>query len=340
MTNLDSEFRKRLIVFLNDMGSYKEESAYSSIWSNFIREFTIGENDKDSLKSYYRTQCRGYVPKVNRGGLDRLRERGEDLVGWFVHFLYSAAEAAAKPLKGKRIRYEFDWRTYRTKRFLKSCGIDYQTELRVCFPIMPLSPSFFSLRAVYYQHLLLQHVQFRNDKPRRILEVGAGVGTLAVMLARKLKPMEYVVLDLPEMLPVFAVELRQHYPECRIVFPNEDHTKLGSHDEVTFILRTPMQLDSIQDESVDLALNIDSFAEMPVQSAHVYVELFNRVLAPGGYMFLANRESRVHKGAKLINSMWTLPYDANQEILLFDHCPMRYEVMGGRTLNINRISQK
>ncbi|BBD09585.1 putative sugar O-methyltransferase [Desulfovibrio ferrophilus] len=340
MIDSDVVFRERLVNYLNTIDAYRDGEMYSKLWGNFIREFSLGQDGMQGLPQLNQTQCRGYVPRERRVGRVDRQEWIEDAVGWSVNMVYVLAEAIAKRLKSKKVRHKYDWRTYRIKRFLRMQGIDYRAELSKGYPANSISSSFFALRAVYYQRLLLQYSRSVVANPQRILEVGAGVGTLAIMLARMLKPREYVVVDLPEMLPVLAIEVRRHYPEARVVFPNEEVPERSLGNSVTFVLRTPTQHTSIQDESVDIALNIDSFAEMPIQAARSYVEMFNRTLAKGGVMFLANRESRVHDGQAEINSMWTLPYDPNHEVMLFEHCPMRHYVMSGKTPNINRISRK
>jgi hypothetical protein len=130
------------------------------------------------------------------------------------------------------------------------------------------------------------------------------------------------------------------------VLPNEINCRDSLEPPVrgiNFILLTPSQVDLVPKAKFDLAINIESFAEMEQKVANAYVELTYSWLRDGGSMFVANRESReMPSGGRVSNitSFWKYPFSNTDEVVLLEYCPMRDLLTNRRKRNVNRVAIK
>lgn len=141
--------------------------------------------------------------------------------------------------------------------------------------------------------VLLRYSTYLNEiVPRaqgveRTLEIGSGAGLVSLGLHRLLGS-QSILVDLPEMLAV-AYPLLAHYEgEDAITPPNEVGESLP---DTPYVMLTPSQAHLVDDGTVGLALNTDSFQEMTYAAIDGYFELLQRILTPGGQFYCVNEEN-------------------------------------------------
>ena len=125
-----------------------------------------------------------------------------------------------------------------------------------------------------------------GDKQISICEIGAGYGMLATMLYRLFKVKNYVVIDLPQNLYLSAYYLGTNFPDKSIGFIQEDLRLPKDLNDLNFSLAD--NVDKIGCK-FDLIINIDSFGEMPAETACYYVNWAKDHLIEGGILHTDNR---------------------------------------------------
>lgn len=134
-----------------------------------------------------------------------------------------------------------------------------------------------------------------------VLEIGPGVGNLALVFSyhQTLCPNKYYLLDLPEALPFSISHLMCQFPETCFILPHELHKHLDHpRDEAVFIFVTPQQASNLQANTIDVAVNTNSFAEMPSDTIREYFQVFRRVLKKDNLALIVNR---VEKAMNLVD---------------------------------------
>jgi hypothetical protein len=121
-------------------------------------------------------------------------------------------------------------------------------------------------------------------RPARILEIGGGYGRLADSLVRNIsKNIEFDMVDVvPSSLLLAHEYLRKAGVDCQFDVTTESHVR----KQVT--LRGPSDCGSIEDGSVDLAINVESFQEMTQQWVDHWIELIDRVTHVGSVFYHSN----------------------------------------------------
>lgn len=133
------------------------------------------------------------------------------------------------------------------------------------------------------QRYLKQHDIFF---PHNILEIGAGVGNLCLVLSEMMQNKKYHTIDLPIMSVIQAYLLAMHFPEEVIWFSGEPY------DVGRRIFIHGVRPDVIFNELIFcLVINQDSMPEMPLSVATRYAEMIERQLIPGGLFLSINHES-------------------------------------------------
>ncbi len=126
---------------------------------------------------------------------------------------------------------------------------------------------------------------------RSVLEIGAGNGTLAALLHNKIKKLTYVIVDLPETICLSMVFLTELFPDARILMPHEE--RAHGFNEYDFIFLTPEQINTLEDNCVDLAINNYSFQEMSHAQIAEYFKLIQRCSKKGAYFYTSNRVEKI-----------------------------------------------
>lgn len=333
---------ERWKTFASVMSQFRDKEHYSSLWANFINDFRVAPGDFKKVDAFIQKNCRGYgflnAPAVSHS----LRDASELHFGHVVHGIDSLWRRFLSAAKSKKLGRQFDWRTYKVYSFFKKKGI------RIDEFLMPISKggrirlSYNSLKIAYFAHKVFSNCTFDQGSRKIFLEIGAGAGNFQIITAFRFTELTYYVVDLPEMLLISSFETIKHVPNARIFMPNdveEGILEQPLQGAKKFIFLTPSQIERIPEKTIDLALNIESFAEMPQHVAKNYVHFFYRALKNGGYMFTANRESRVLSDRGAFTCYWKLPYSEKDEIILWEYCPMRQFLMSEMSPNINRLAK-
>ncbi len=333
---------KRWKAFASFVSQYREDGHYSSLWSEFIRDFTIEPGEFKEVNKFIQKNCRGYSFLDSPSVFPKFRDATELTFGLAVHIIDSIWRRLLSAARSNRLGRQLDWRTYKVYAFLRKNGIKIDDYLGPVSRVHPVRISYNSLKTVYFAHKVFSNCAFDNDRRNFFLEVGAGAANFLIITAFRFSKLSYYVVDLPEMLLVSSFETLKHVPGAHIYMPNDVENGVLEQPlrgDKNFIFLTPSQIGRIPNNSIDLALNIESFAEMPQNVAESYIDFFYRILKPGAYMFTANRESRIISENGSFTCYWKLPYSDKDKIILWEYCPMRQFMMNGMSPNINRLAR-
>lgn len=146
-------------------------------------------------------------------------------------------------------------------------------------------------RAHSPHQIIAQHyMRFLEKYPARsYLEIGAGTGYLAARVHQAWKA-SITIIDLPEILPFTFLYLHTRFPQVPFALPDEP-----GPGKFTFLTRG----DDIADNSIDLAVNTASFAEMRKEAISNYFRMLRRAVKPAGLLFTVNREEKWMDGAPI-----------------------------------------
>jgi putative sugar O-methyltransferase len=176
----------------------------------------------------------------------------------------------------------------------------------------------------YYLNLLRGFVG--AEPMRTVLEIGAGNGNFPSIIFHECAPVRAVMIDLPETLAVAIPFVSNLFPSARCVMPHEIQDARGLPAEFDFAFLTVDQLDLLDDDSVDLAINCHSFQEMTHEQIDIYLKLVQRVCHSGGFFFAANRVEKIPSGANPFvteqadrpNRFAEYPWDVRNEVLIYE----------------------
>jgi len=172
----------------------------------------------------------------------------------------------------------------------------------------------------YYSNLLRGSIS--NKKLNTVLEIGAGNGNFPSILYNDWCPVRLIMIDLPETLTTSFTFLSSLFPNAKIILPNEIDEKIPN--QFDFLLMTPEQIDIIDNESIDLAINIHSFQEMTHEQINIYYKLIQRVVRLSGYFLSSNRIEKIPSGPEAFaieqstppNRFYDYPWSDKNKILI------------------------
>jgi SAM-dependent methyltransferase len=348
--------QKRWEAYGASIAEYSKQSDYSHLWANMIQDFGSEYRGKQDFRKNFRdyglnmdASMSGRTHEIFQLLVGGAAARFEELSTWLSRKPLSKLSYWAAQAQGGKVRRRdvYDERIFRVWSFMRSQGIDFDSHFDALANSKRPKLTFNTLKTVYFYDKILSNLGKEIRGPDvRFMEVGAGMGNLAILLAGTVSSFTYYVVDLPEMLMVLSTELAHHLPNAVQRLPNEvkSHAQIDAMEgNQRFVLLTPAQAGLIPDESIDLAINIESFAEMNQPTANGYVNEINRSLKVGGHFFTANRESRIIDSPNelpQITSHWKYPFEDSDKVVLWEYCPMRDYLTRQKTRNINRIGQK
>jgi len=175
----------------------------------------------------------------------------------------------------------------------------------------------------YHQNILRKYVG--DKKINTIMEIGAGNGNFPALFFHDWAPVRVILVDLPETLAIAIPYLSNLFPDARLIMPHE--VQVGAlADDFDFAFLTVDQLDYIDDDSVDLSINCDSFQEMTHDQIKTYFHLVQRVTREAGLFFTANRVEKIPGGPDSFmvdqvdppNRFADYPWNDGNEILAFE----------------------
>ena len=197
----------------------------------------------------------------------------------------------------------------------------------------------------YYQNILRGSAE--AGQIRTILEIGAGNGNFPSILYHDWAPVRIVLIDLPETLAISIPFLSSLFPSARIAMPNEIQAG-GFPKEFDFAFLTVDQLEVLESDSVDLAINCHSFQEMTHEQIDIYFKLIQRVCRDSGLFFTANRVEKIPSGAEAFsveqpdppNRMAEYPWNSANSVLVYEICRLsRLLQLDSMAIRLERISK-
>lgn len=116
-------------------------------------------------------------------------------------------------------------------------------------------------------------------KSASVLEIGGGFGGLAYFLLKRSAGVRYVGLDLPENIALQTYYLAKAFPGIKILCYSQAKTLSSpiSWRDHDVVLLPNFMLPAVASESIDLVINIRSFAEMPAETIAEYYAQIDRV---------------------------------------------------------------
>jgi len=163
-------------------------------------------------------------------------------------------------------------------------------------------------------------------RTRTILDIGAGNGNLLSILYKFTNNTNFVDVDLPETLSLAILYIQDLFPDARLLMPHEINSyNLDNYD---FIFLTPEQIHTIEDSSIDLAINRSSFQEMTHKQIEEYFQLIQRCVKDGSYFFTCNRvdkfpycpDSCGKEASILPNRFSEYPWNPVNKTLIYEIC--------------------
>jgi putative sugar O-methyltransferase len=175
----------------------------------------------------------------------------------------------------------------------------------------------------YYQNILRGSIE--PGQIRTVLEIGPGNGNFPSILYHDWAPVRIVLIDLPETLAISIPYLSSLFPSASIAMPNEIQAG-GFPKEFDFAFLTVDQLEMLESDSVDLAINCHSFQEMTHGQIDIYFKLIQRVGRDSGWFFTANRVEKIPTGANAFsveqpdppNRMAEYPWNPRNRVLVYE----------------------
>ncbi len=180
----------------------------------------------------------------------------------------------------------------------------------------------YMVKAYYYYCVLHGYIDLTQTKT--VLEIGGGNGNLSSLLYSAINNCTIINVDLPETICFLIVFIADLFPEARILLPNEE--RLHNSDYYDFIFLTTKQTHMVEDNSIDLAINIDSFQEMTHKQIEVYFQLIQRCCKNNSYFFTSNRVEKIPCGpegykketSELPNRFSDYPWNLANDVLIYE----------------------
>lgn len=142
--------------------------------------------------------------------------------------------------------------------------------------------------AVYLRTLEAFALAELETAPKSMLEIGAGACVNVAFYTTRYPGLKSTVIDLPEMILSGYIFLKTVSPDLKICLPHQIRSSLPADTfDVVFLL--PYQTDLIPDDNYDIAFNMSSFQEMPIETVNNYLGLIFHKLKPGGKAISVNQ---------------------------------------------------
>lgn len=128
-------------------------------------------------------------------------------------------------------------------------------------------------------------------RPRgRVLEIGAGSGRLALVMGRLCPDIKYIIVDIPPALYISQCHLESVFPgEVSKFARNQSEEEIEYRiNNNRFVFITTNQLLKLYKNSVDAAINIDSFGEMTASNLRDYINIIKNKVKIGGHVYIRN----------------------------------------------------
>ncbi|MEV4782194.1 putative sugar O-methyltransferase [Burkholderia sp. LMU1-1-1.1] len=132
---------------------------------------------------------------------------------------------------------------------------------------------------VDYQHYYATIIArlIRGKEHKTVLELGGGFGGLGHFLMRDNPDLTYIDVDLPENMALSAYYLLSGCPDKKIALFGEIDLATADLTQYDAVVLPNFALAELKDDTVDLAFNSYSLAEMSLNNVANYVKQFSRL---------------------------------------------------------------
>ncbi len=110
-----------------------------------------------------------------------------------------------------------------------------------------------------------------------VLELGGGYGGMAYYLLRDTCDMTYLDFDLPENLALASFYLMHAFPDKQFALFGETELTADTLNQYDVVMMPNFEIDRVPDNSIDLAYNSYSLAEMDSGTIQNYIGRFNSI---------------------------------------------------------------
>lgn len=183
----------------------------------------------------------------------------------------------------------------------------------------PMSLDFLQSIEEYYRIKEAWQLAGLRDKPKLVVELGGGYGRLAYIFRQMNPECTYVILDLPEALICSASWLKMVLPSGDLVpyFESRQLTKITRDTLLSNRVWTlgAHQMELIQNKSIDIFVNIYSFAEMPETVIQNYFAQIDRIT--NNLFYSKQRKVELNQVDGLTVNQETYPVYAHWKLLFF-----------------------
>ncbi len=199
-------------------------------------------------------------------------------------------------------------------------------------------------RLFWYRRRLLKVLRKTGrQRPQPFLEIGAGSGMFAAMMADAGVVSHYVMVDLPEMLLNAMLFSARWLPDMPLRFGD---TPDLTGEPAFWFLETD-QIRQVPDGAIAVAINFNSFMEMDPEVRDFYIGEVYRTAEPGAVFYNVNRrQMRMTRrdGAAFDSNPLLYPYQSSDRIVEWepDECQQSCRSWVLRTpssFTISRIAQ-
>ncbi len=141
------------------------------------------------------------------------------------------------------------------------------------------------MRNFYYRYKISKNFSNINS----VIEIGGGYGALAAELLQKTNINKYILVELPERLPISYFYLKSCF-NTRIQLLYKPKDKLDPSARI--VLAAPWKLQDL-DKNIDLLINIMSFQHMNIKNLKFYFKIVDTLNIKR--MYLVNRNKKMDK---------------------------------------------
>ena len=196
--------------------------------------------------------------------------------------------------------------------FLKKQNI-YLDYLKSCNNLKIDPSSFNSTKCFYINNRLSSYFNKNIQLKRNILEIGGGLGGLAITLIKNNNINKYLIVDFPEMLLHSSICLNHFFPDKDFFFVNANTT--FEKEGIYFV--PVYNIHYIPSSFINISLNIDSFQEMSSDQIKNYIDLIQRVSVDGAIFTNINRRKYLDI-ENFDNNPLLYPYFKSNKILTWE----------------------
>jgi len=130
-------------------------------------------------------------------------------------------------------------------------------------------------------------INYLENQENRIIELGGGYGKFAYYILKNAKNFTYIDFDIPETLTLASFYLSKCFPNKKNFFYGESKFNNKIANDYDLIFLPPWEIESLENDTINLAINKNSLGEMEPKTAKNYL---NQIHRTSKYFFSMNHE--------------------------------------------------